>query len=265
MSLLDEKFTSLNGKTALIPFITAGHPKAELTVSAMHALVKNGADILELGMPFSDPMADGAVIQLSSEIAIQNGVGLLDVLEMVREFRSTNSKTPVILMGYLNPIEYIGYEKFVDKASKAGVNAVLLVDCPPEESEKLLLLLQAKNMQQIFLIAPTTTNKRIKYISQFAAGFIYYVALKGVTGSADIDTELINKDILAIRKQSRLPIAVGFGIKDAPTAKQVAKNADAVVIGSALVSAIAPCQTSNEIEKAIDDFISPIRMALDSL
>ena len=257
MSILNEKFIQLKGKKALIPFITAGHPKPELTVPAMHALVANGADLIELGIPFSDPMADGEVIQLSSEQAISQGVGLKEVLALVKTFRKKDSETPVILMGYLNPIECFGYQKFVSQAHESGVNGVLLVDSPPEESH------------QIFLVAPTTTDERIKYIMQSATGFVYYVALKGVTGSADLDSVTVNKDVLKLREAGNhkggLPVAVGFGVKDAVTAVAVAKEADAVVIGSALVKLLGQCNDEASIVTTIETFLKPIRTALNSL
>lgn len=265
MSLLAQTFTALNGKKALIPFVTAGHPDPDLTVFTMHQLVACGADVIELGIPFSDPMADGVVIQQSSEQAIAKGVNLQKVLQMVAEFRQSNHHTPVVLMGYLNPIESYGYQNFVEQAAQAGVDAVLLVDSPPEESERLLSLLKTHNMQQIFLISPTTTRQRAERIIEKAAGFIYYVALKGVTGAADLDRAAVAKDLRAIKTLSDLPLAVGFGIKDAASALAVAANAEAVVIGSALVSLLNHCQTEQAITQTVKDFLSPIRQALDSL
>lgn len=265
MSLLTQKFEQLAGKKALVPFITAGHPKPSLTVPAMHALVANGADVIELGIPFSDPMADGEVIQLSSESAIAQGVGLKDVLSMVASFRKNDTTTPVILMGYLNPIECFGYQEFVEKANACGVNGVLLVDSPPEESAQLLGLLAEKDMHQIFLVAPTTTDDRIKYIMQSATGFIYYVALKGVTGSADLDSEAVSKDVLKLKSAGDLPVAVGFGVKDAKSATAVAEQADAVVIGSALVKLLGACEDEQSMVSTIETFLKPIRNALNSL
>lgn len=265
MSLLGPKFKALAGKKALIPFITAGHPKPDLTVGIMHELVNNGADIIELGMPFSDPMADGPVIQLASEVAIDQGVGINQVIAMVKQFRQENQSTPVVLMGYLNPVECMGYQAFVDQAQAAGVDALLLVDSPPEESADLQLKLKHSNMEQIFLIAPTTTDKRQQMICQHAAGFVYYVALKGVTGSADLDSTAVSLDIQKIRKHTDLPIAVGFGVKDAASAMAVAEHADAVVIGSALVELLAACENLDAAAVAISQFIKPIRIALDSL
>lgn len=265
MSLLNDKLTSLAGKKALVPFITAGHPKPELTVHTMHELVANGADVIELGVPFSDPMADGEVIQLSSEKAIAQGVGLKDVLAMVAEFRTKNDHTPVILMGYLNPIECFGYPEFVEKAHASGVNGVLLVDSPPEESTQLLSLLKEKDMHQIYLVAPTTTEERIQYIMNVASGFIYYVALKGVTGSADLDSEAVAKAVDELKSHGQLPVAVGFGVKDAGSALAVAESADAVVIGSALVKLLDDCQNEASISTTVETFLKPIRNALNSL
>jgi tryptophan synthase alpha chain len=265
MSLIKQTFSQLNGRKALIPFITAGHPKPEMTVPVMHALVANGADIIELGMPFSDPMADGPVIQQSSEQAIAQGVGIEHTIEMVKQFRADNQHTPVVLMGYLNPVECMGHESFVSQAKAAGVDGVLLVDSPPEESDDLLQHLKAEELEQIFLIAPTTTDERQQMICEHAAGFVYYVALKGVTGAADLDASLVIEDVKHIRTHTDLPVAVGFGVKDAESAVAVAAGGDAVVIGSALVSLLNSCQDLEAATSAIEDFIKPIREALDSL
>jgi tryptophan synthase alpha chain len=265
MSLLNNKLSNLAGKKALIPFITAGHPKPEMTVTIMHQLVQSGADVIELGMPFSDPMADGPVIQLSSEQAIQQGVGILETIEMVKQFRQQDTTTPVVLMGYLNPVECMGYSSFVQTAHEAGVDALLLVDSPPEESADLLAQLKRHDMEQIFLVAPTTTEDRKQMICQHANGFVYYVALKGVTGSADLDSQSVNTDVMSIKKYTDLPIAVGFGVKDAKSAVAVAENAEAVVIGSALVSLLDSCATITDANEAVTNFIKPIRTALDSL
>lgn len=265
MSLLKQQFKKLAGKKALVPFITAGHPKPELTVGIMHELVKNGADVIELGMPFSDPMADGPVIQQASEQAIAQGVGIEHTIAMVKEFRTNNQHTPVVLMGYLNPVECMGHSHFVEQAKAAGVDALLLVDSPPEESTELLKQLKAQDLEQIFLIAPTTTESRKKMICQHASGFVYYVALKGVTGSAELNSDSVNSDVLSIKKHTDLPVAVGFGVKDAASAVAVAQQADAVVIGSALVSLLGACNDLQSATKAIEQFIKPIRIALDSL
>lgn len=265
MSLLKKKMSDLAGKKALIPFITAGHPKPDMTVDIMHQLVQSGADVIELGMPFSDPMADGPVIQLSSEKAIEQGVGINETIDMVKQFRQQDLTTPVVLMGYLNPVECMGYPDFVKKAHEAGVDALLLVDSPPEESADLLSQLKQYDMEQIFLVAPTTTEERKQMICKHANGFVYYVALKGVTGSADLDSQSVNKDVMSIRNHTDLPIAVGFGVKDANSAVAVAENADAVVIGSALVHLLDTCDSVAEAKDAVAKFIKPIRTALDSL
>ncbi len=265
MSLLKATFAGLKNRKALIPFITAGHPKPELTVDIMHELVKNGADVIELGMPFSDPMADGPVIQKASEKAIKQGTGIDHVIEMVKNFRKKNTLTPVVLMGYLNPVECMGNLTFVEQAKLAGVDGVLLVDCPPEESSDLLINFKKHGLEQIFLVAPTTTDARKEMICQHASGFVYYVALKGVTGSANLDSDAVNKDVLSIKQLTDLPVAVGFGVKDAASAVSVAKEADAVVIGSALVSLLDKCEDMQSASKAIAQFIKPIRKALDSL
>lgn len=265
MSLLQQTFSELNGRKALIPFITAGHPSPDFTVEIMYALVENGADVIELGMPFSDPMADGPVIQHASEHAISLGVGIEYTIDMVKKFREKNQHTPVVLMGYLNPVECMGYPEFVQQAKAAGVDALLLVDSPPEESGSLLEQLKAYDMEQIFLIAPTTTEARKKMICAHASGFVYYVALKGVTGSADLDSQAVNSDVSKIKQHTDLPVAVGFGVKDSASAVAVAEQADAVVIGSALVSILGECKDIKSASLAIEDFIKPIRTALDSL
>ncbi len=265
MSRLSKKFEKLKLKSqkALIPFVTAGHPHPLMTVPTMHALVKNGASIIELGMPFSDPMADGIVIQQSSEVAIEKGMTLSSVLDVVREFREKDNKTPVILMGYLNPIEKYGYLQFVKQASESGVDGLLIVDLPPEEADDLLSLLKQYNMSQIFLIAPTTTQKRQKFILSKSSGFIYCVALKGVTGSNNVDYGDLSEKFSTIRSLTNLPIAIGFGVKDVESALAVAEYGDAVVIGSALVKKLGKCSNEKEIKKTIKKFIKPISKALN--
>ncbi len=265
MSLIKQRFETLAGKKALIPFVTAGHPDPEMTVEIMHHLVDCGADIIELGMPFSDPMADGPVIQHASEQAIEHGVGIDNTIEMVKSFRRKDQQTPVVLMGYLNPVECMGNDVFVEQAKQAGVDALLLVDSPPEESDDLLLKMRQHELNQIFLVAPTTTEERKAMICRHASGFVYYVALKGVTGSADLNSDSVNADVKKIRQHTDLPIAVGFGVKDAESAVAVAQEADAVVIGSALVSVLGSCDSIESAKQAMTDFIKPIRTALDSL
>jgi tryptophan synthase alpha chain len=254
----------VRGKTALIPYITAGDSKPELTVPMMHALVESGADILELGVPFSDPMADGPAIQLACERALVHNTSLSDVLDMVAEFRKSNIKTPVVLMGYLNPIEVMGYETFAERAGEVGVNGVLTVDMPPEESERLTTQIKPLGIDPIFLLAPTSTPARIKSVTSAASGFVYYVSLKGVTGSASLDVESVDTKLKEIRQHTKLPLGVGFGIKDAATAKAMGQLGDAVIVGSAIVNIIAENTDSAEtaIEK-VSALVAEIRQAID--
>ena len=253
-----------SGRKALIPFITAGDPQPGVTVPTMHALVEAGADIIELGVPFSDPMADGPVIQHASERALEHHIGMRDVLAMEREFRQTNQETPVVLMGYLNPIEVMGYEAFAKAAAEAGADGVLTVDMPPEEAEGLTAALRSHGLDPIFLLAPTTSGPRISRICELASGFVYYVSVKGITGAGHLNTEEVAERVKAIRGKTDLPVGVGFGIKDGESAARVANVADAVVVGSALVSRIEALQ--NDIEKipqAAGGFIAELRRAMD--
>jgi tryptophan synthase alpha chain len=224
---------------ALIPFVTAGDPHPQQTVAVMHALAAAGADVIELGVPFSDPMADGPVIQRSSERALKHHVSLRDVLAMVAEFRRTNAATPVVLMGYANPIERMGHAAFVAQARASGVDGVLIVDYPPEESAEWLAALEGSSIDPIFLLSPTSSEKRIELVSRVARGYIYYVSLKGVTGAANIDTADVEAMIKRIRARTSVPVGVGFGIRDGETARRVARIADAVVIGSRIVQEMA--------------------------
>jgi len=228
-----------SGRKALISYVVAGDPAPEATVPLLHALVENGADILELGVPFSDPMAEGPVIQLGHERALANGTSLRSVIDMVREFRTRDADTPVLLMGYANPVEHMGYERFVAAASEAGVDALLTVDLPPEEVGALNTLLQGAGMDNIFLVAPTTPADRVGRITARASGFIYYVSLKGVTGAGHLDVEDVTRHLALIRERTALPVAVGFGIRDAASARAVAGVADGVVVGSAIVDCLA--------------------------
>jgi len=228
-------FDRIRGRSALIPYITAGDPSAQSTPLLMQALVQAGADVIELGVPFSDPMADGAVIQRAAERAIARGVGLRQVLAMVTEFRRTDDTTPVVLMGYANPIERMGVQTFVDAAGRAGVDGVLVVDYPPEEAMEFAAALEAAGIAPIFLLAPTSTESRMKMVAQFARGYLYYVTLKGITGATHIDTDAVARRLGEIRRHVSLPIAVGFGIRDAASAARLAGIADAVVIGSKLI------------------------------
>lgn len=241
MSRLQQRFYSLReqSRAALIPYITAGDPHPNLTVPLMHAMVTAGADIIEVGVPFSDPMADGPVIQLACERALAHGVHLRQILDMVAEFREQDTETPVVLMGYMNPIESLGIEQFAERARDVGVDGLLAVDLGIEEAPDVLPRVTASQLDSIFLVAPTTSDARIAEICQVAQGFIYYVSLKGVTGSDRLDTSAIEARLQSIRVHSKLPIAVGFGIRTATDAAAVARVADAVVVGSALVSLIA--------------------------
>ena len=240
MSRIQSTFTALkaNNKKALIPYITAGDPHPKFTVELMHAMVANGADIIELGVPFSDPMADGPVIQRASERALVHKVGLRKVLALVKEFRMTDYSTPVVLMGYANPIEAMGTMAFAANAKDAGVDGVLTVDYPPEECGDFIAELNKNGIDSIFLLSPTTEAKRINLVVKQATGFLYYVSLKGVTGAANLDVDEVKARVADIRKQTDLPVGVGFGVKDAATAKSVAAFADAVVVGSRTVLTI---------------------------
>lgn len=251
-----------SGKKALIPFITAGDPEPGLTVSLMHALVEGGADILELGIPFSDPMAEGPVIQRACERALVHGVGLGQVLEMVAQFRVTNTHTPVVLMGYANPIEHMGVPLFVARAAQAGVNGCIVVDYPPEECVEFAQAMRDAKMDVIFLLAPTSTESRIQQVAELGRGFCYYVSLKGVTGAGHIDTDEVSTRLQAIRRHVRLPIGVGFGIRDAETARAVAQVADAIVIGSRVIQEIEQAGPAGAV-KAVRQFIAGIREAID--
>ena len=251
-----------NNKKGLIPFITAGDPSPDLTVPLMHALVAGGADILELGVPFSDPMAEGPVIQRACERALKFNVGMHDVLGFVSEFRKTNTTTPVVLMGYANPIERMGQTAFVLAAKAAGVDGTIVVDYPPEECEEFAATLKANDMDPIFLLAPTSTEERIQQVGKVGSGFSYYVSLKGVTGAGNIDTAEVAQRIAAIRKHVKLPIGVGFGIRDAATAKAVAAVSDAVVIGSRIIQELENTPREHAVE-AVQTFIAGIRKALD--
>lgn len=251
-----------NNKKGLIPFITAGDPSPDLTVPLMHALVAGGADILELGVPFSDPMAEGPVIQRACERALKFNVGMRDVLDFVSEFRKTNTTTPVVLMGYANPIERMGQTAFVLAAKAAGVDGTIVVDYPPEECEEFAATLKENDMDPIFLLAPTSTEERIQQVAKFGSGFSYYVSLKGVTGAANIDIAEVSQRIAAIRQHVKLPIGVGFGIRDAATAKAVAAVSDAVVIGSRIIQELENTPREHAVE-AVQTFIAGIRKALD--
>jgi len=250
-------------RKALIPYVTAGDPEPAVTVPLMHALAEAGADVIELGVPFSDPMADGPVIQRSGERALKHHVGLDQVVDLVAEFRMTNSATPVVLMGYANPIEAMGLKGFVEAAGRAGVDGVLVVDYPPEESGELAAMLRAHGMDMIFLLAPTSTDARIAQVARLASGYVYYVSLRGVTGAKHLDLEDVSAKLPAIRGKTRLPIGVGFGIRDGETARAVAKVADAVVIGSRIIQEMEQATPETCVERGAA-FLREIRGAMDA-
>lgn len=249
-------------KKALVPFITVGDPSQESTVGIMHALVKGGADMIELGVPFSDPMADGPTIQRSSERALERGVNTNFVFQCVKTFREQNSETPVVLMGYLNPIEMRGFDKYATQAIEAGIDGVLLVDLPPEEAAPLRAAFTQHGLNLISLAAPTTTPERLHRLANESQGYLYYVSFAGVTGASSIDTKEVLAKASALRAQANVPVMIGFGIKDAASAKALAPAADGIVIGSALVEALA---ASNDPAGTAEAFLKPIRDALDSL
>jgi tryptophan synthase alpha chain len=273
MSRIQITFAELakQNKKGLIPFITAGDPDLATTVQLMHALVSGGADVIELGVPFSDPMADGPVIQRASERALKHGVGLTDVLQCVREFRLSNNLTPVVLMGYANPIEHMGLEKFVAESANAGVDGVLVVDYPPEECVDFAACMKEHGLDVIFLLAPTSTDERISQVASIANGYVYYVSLKGVTGNSAIDLSDVNRMMAKIKSQVRVPVAVGFGIRDGATAKLIAGVSDAVVIGSRIIQLIEEREADRGDDAGVNDsvissvhkFISDIRLTMD--
>lgn len=249
-----------------VAFITSGDPRLASTVPMMHALVDSGADIIELGVPFSDPVADGPVIQAAGERALKHNTSLNDVINLVVEFRKTNTTTPIILMGYLNPIEVMGYKNFAEHAANAGVDGVITVDMPPEESAELASELQQRAIDNIFLLAPTSTPERIQLICEQATGFVYYVALKGVTGSGELDTVEVAERIALVRQYTDLPLGVGFGIHDAESAAQIASVSDAVVVGSAIVGRIAEHPNDDKAAIAsVSHFVADLRQAIDTV
>ncbi|HFE31929.1 MAG TPA: tryptophan synthase subunit alpha [Gammaproteobacteria bacterium] len=267
MSRIKNCFEKLKaeGRKALIPYVTAGDPEPSVTVPLLHAMVDAGADIIELGVPFSDPMADGPVIQRAAERALEHHTSLHDVLAMVAEFRQTDSETPVVLMGYLNPVEVMGYSAFAEAAAKAGVDGVLTVDLPPEEADELVAALKARQLDPIFLLAPTSDDQRIKLICDAASGYVYYVAVKGVTGAGNLDVPAVAEKLTQIRQHTELPVGVGFGIKDAASAAAVAAVADAVVVGSALVQKVEQAAGQEDrINTEIADLLAQMRAGMDA-
>lgn len=265
MSRIKKVFEDLaaQGRKGLIPFVTAGDPDPTQVVELLHALAQAGADVIELGVPFSDPMADGPVIQRSSERALAKGVNTRKILEYVSVFRQKNQHTPIVLMGYANPIERMGPAVFVEQAKQAGVDGVLVVDYPPEESIEFAQRLRDAELDPIFLLAPTSSDARIEKVAKAACGYVYYVSLKGVTGAQNLNASEVGSKLPVIRKHTQVPVGVGFGIRDAKSACSVAESADAVVIGSALITAMENAQPSEACAVA-GQFLKPIREALDA-
>jgi tryptophan synthase alpha chain len=255
------------GRKALIPYVTAGFPYADVTPELMHGMVAAGADIIELGVPFSDPMADGPVIQKAGEKALTFGIGMAQVLQMVRDFRARDGKTPVVLMGYANPVERYdlkhGKDAFIRDAAAASVDGVLIVDYPPEECEEFAAKLKAQGLDLIFLLAPTSTDERMDLVARVASGYVYYVSLKGVTGAGHLDTAAVEQMLPRIRKHVNVPVGVGFGIRDAQTAQAIGRVADAVVIGSKIIQLIEE-QPREKVAATAADFLRGIRLALDA-
>jgi tryptophan synthase alpha chain len=270
MSRIAATFEALkkDGRRALIPYVTAGFPFADITPELMHGMVEAGADVIELGVPFSDPMADGPVIQKAGEDALAMGVGMKQVLAIVSEFRKKDATTPVVLMGYANPVERYdlvhGKKSFIRDASAAGVDGLLVVDYPPEECEDFAAELKAANIDLIFLLAPTSTSERMAQVARIASGYVYYVSLKGVTGAGHLDTEAVGQMIPRIREHVNIPVGVGFGIRDARTAQAVGSAADAVVIGTKIIQLIDG-QPREKVVPAVREFLAGIREALDAL
>lgn len=267
MSRIAKVFAKLRAanRRALIPFITAGDPSSDVTVPLMHALVEAGADVVELGVPFSDPMADGPVIQRASERALRGGTNLPRVLQMVREFRQRNADTPVVLMGYLNPFEIAGYEAFAKAAAEAGVDGVLTVDLPPEEADEFLAAVRKNGIDLIFLLAPTSDEARIRHICDTASGFVYYVSLKGVTGASNLDVASVAEKVAEIKRFTGLPVGVGFGISDGKAAAEIASVSDAVVVGSVLVKTIeSVIDRPEEIPPKLAAVLAEMRRAMDA-
>jgi tryptophan synthase alpha chain len=263
---IDARFRALKSarRTGLIPYVTAGHPHPEMSVELLHALVDAGADLLELGVPFSDVMADGPVIQDACRTALEHGTDLGRVFDMVRAFRGRDPETPIILMGYMNPVERCGLERFAERAADAGADGLLIVDCPADEAADTVTVFSRRGLHQIFLVAPTTTDARIERMAPRAGGFIYYVSLKGVTGSSALDAASLEPALAGIRKHSGLPIAVGFGISTPEQARAVGEYADAVVIGSALVKRLDGATRADEAVARARDYLVEIRSALDA-
>ncbi len=269
MNRIDQCLAQLKqeGRKALVTYIVAGDPDPQATLPSMHALVKSGVDIIELGVPFSDPMAEGPVIQKGHERALEHNTSLRDVMALVAEFRQSNQTTPVVLMGYANPVERMGYARFAQRAAEVGVDGLLTVDLPPEEAEALNVELKQVGLENIFLLAPTSRDDRVKSVAALASGFIYYVSLKGVTGAGHLDAANVAENVARIRQITELPICVGFGIKDGKSAKAIAEHADGAVVGSVLVANMGEMagREPEAIASAVAELIAPIRAALDEL
>lgn len=266
MSRLATRFAQLKSqqRKALVSYVMAGDPQPHVTVPLLHQMVEAGVDVLELGLPFSDPMADGPVIAVAAERALAGGTNTIDALNMVKAFREKDTETPVVLMGYLNPVEVIGYEKFVAYAHECGVDGVLLVDLPPEEATEFNNVLEKFDMDQIFLLAPTSTDQRIQHVVKQARGFIYYVSLKGVTGAATLDVNAAAQRIEKIKTETQIPVGVGFGISDAASAKAMGGVADAVIVGSAFVKNFANLAPEQAVTETVNK-VKELRAALDEL
>lgn len=266
MGMLSERLKSLvsNNKKALVAYIVAGDPEPGVTVPLMHRLVESGVDVIELGVPFSDPEAEGPVIQLAHERALVHKVSLDNCLEMAAEFRQSNKVTPIVMMGYLNPIETMGYENFAAKAAGAGVNGTIIVNLPPEEASDMTLILEAKDIEPVCLLAPTTTDERAKMICKASRGFVYYVSLKGTTGAGNLDIDDVSEKMARFKKVSELPIMVGFGVKDGPGAKAVAQVSDGAVVGSAIVKLMEEHKGNlAKLNDEVGQFVSELRAAID--
>ena len=267
MSRIEHRLSTLReqGRKALIPYITAGDPDTEETLRIMHSLVESGADLIELGVPFSDPMADGPVIQRACERALAKGCSSRDVLEVVRRFRETDTETPVVLMGYLNPVEAMGYDVFSERAAAVGVDGVLMVDLPPEEAGAVVPHFREQGLDLVFLISPTTSDERIRRMGEYSSGYVYYVSLKGVTGSATIDAGAVEERVAHIRHLTELPVGVGFGIRDAETAAAIGRVSDAIIVGSVIVDCISRHPEGGEpLHQALKALVKPLRDSLDT-
>ena len=268
MSRIAQMFERRAGRTALIPYVTAGYPSPEWTVPLMRSLTDNGGDLIEVGVPFSDPMADGPVIQAACYGALQNHVGLKDVLDMVAAFRESDDETPIVLMSYCNPVLAMGVDKFADAAASVGVDGLLPVDLPPEDGVDLTEAVRSRGLDTVFLVSPTTTAERGRAICDATSGFVYYVSLKGVTGAGHLDSDAVDEGVRALKRTTDLPVAVGFGVTDAESAKRVARLADGVVVGSAIVKRAGECfgrdKDASGACKEIGEWLATIRSALDN-